>query len=95
MSDFIGADDTAVSDCIDAEIMAIITGATEVYPRSYEYANPFASTVNQQFAVLQSSHRRSASINAVVAKGAEFAYFKTSMIFRMTETEHARSQRSS
>ena len=44
MNDFIGADDVAVSDCIDAAIKADVAGAAEVDPCSYEDVNAAAKS---------------------------------------------------
>lgn len=47
VSDFIGADDdAAVSDCINAEIMAAEYSVMEVYPHGYKYATAFVAAAN-------------------------------------------------
>lgn len=75
-SDFIGADnDVAVSDCIDAEIIADVAGAAEMDPCGLKM--PAAAATAKPFTALQSSHQRSASITAVVAEGAEFTYLES------------------
>lgn len=73
-SDLISAEyDVTVSDRISADIMVDIASVVGVGPCGYEEANDAA----KHFTPLQSLHRCSSSIIAVVAEGAEFAYFES------------------